>query len=120
MNEQLQKSLATILEKATHGVEAGVSFLSAEIPDVAHQLLSWKMAESLYIIFLCVLLLAGSFVAFYKVYKAEEKDILHFFEGGLVVTIFAAITAIISFILLFDYMFVALKIWLAPKIYLIE
>ena len=47
MNEQLQQALAQVIEKATDGVQSGVSFLSAELPDVIHQLLMWKMVESL-------------------------------------------------------------------------
>lgn len=47
MNDQLQQSLSKILEQAVSGVQAGVSLLSAELPDVIHQLLMWKMIESL-------------------------------------------------------------------------
>lgn len=47
MNEQLQQALAAILNKTMTGVDAGISFLSAEIPDVIHQLLMWKMIESM-------------------------------------------------------------------------
>jgi len=41
MNEQLQKALAEIIQKTMTGLDATVTFLSAEIPDVIHQLLLW-------------------------------------------------------------------------------
>ena len=47
MNDQLQQSLSQILDQAVSGAQAGVSLLSAELPDVIHQLLMWKMIESL-------------------------------------------------------------------------
>lgn len=42
----LQDSLVTIIQQVTSGVQAGVSFLQAEIPDVIRQLLLWKAAEA--------------------------------------------------------------------------
>lgn len=120
MNEQLQKSLATILEKATNGVEAGVSFLSAEIPDVAHQLLAWKMAESLLVSLVFALIIAGSFVILFKVFKAERGNILHLEEMGIPAVFSSAITSMFSFFPLAENAKSALQIWLAPKIYLIE
>lgn len=47
INDQLQQSLSQILDQAVSGVQAGVSLISAELPDVIHQLLLWKMIESL-------------------------------------------------------------------------
>ena len=46
MNEQLQKALVELIGKASNGIDASVSFLSAEIPDVIHQLLLWYAAKS--------------------------------------------------------------------------
>jgi len=43
----LEKSLVTIINKASEGIDNGVSFLSVQLPDVVHQLLTWKMLESL-------------------------------------------------------------------------
>lgn len=46
MNEQLQKALVELIGKASNGIDASVSFLSAEIPDVIHQLLAWYATKS--------------------------------------------------------------------------
>lgn len=47
MNEQAQKVLAELLQKAANGIDAAVSFSQAQIPDVVHQLLVWNMVHSL-------------------------------------------------------------------------
>lgn len=39
MNEQLQQALATILNKSIEGIDAGVEFMQAELPEVIEQLL---------------------------------------------------------------------------------
>ena len=41
MNEQLQQALVKVIEKANSGVDASISFLSDQLPDVVHQLLTW-------------------------------------------------------------------------------
>lgn len=44
----LQDSLVSIIQQVQSGVSAGVSFLSAEIPDVIKQLLIWKAVEAIF------------------------------------------------------------------------
>lgn len=46
MNEQMQAALIKLIEKAQSGIDTSVSFLSAEIPDVVHQLLLWYAVKS--------------------------------------------------------------------------
>lgn len=46
MNEQLQKALAEIISKASSGIDTSISFLSAELPDVVHQVLIWHSLKS--------------------------------------------------------------------------
>ncbi|MBJ8812670.1 hypothetical protein, partial [Citrobacter koseri] len=47
MNEQANKILIELLQKAANGIDAAVSFSQAQIPDVVHQLLVWNMTHSL-------------------------------------------------------------------------
>jgi len=47
MNEQANKVLADLLQKASNGIDAAVSFSQAQIPDVVHQLLIWNFTKSL-------------------------------------------------------------------------
>lgn len=46
MNEQANKVLAELLQKASNGIDAAVSFSQAQIPDVIHQLLVWNASIS--------------------------------------------------------------------------
>lgn len=47
MNEQAQKILADLLQKASNGIDSAVSFSQAQIPDVVHQLLVWNFVHSM-------------------------------------------------------------------------
>lgn len=74
MNEQLQQALAAILNKTMTGVDAGVSFLSAEIPDAIHQLLMWKMIESMLFFVLGIIVICLTMVFIRSQYRrAVEK-----------------------------------------------
>ena len=135
MNEQLQQALAQVIEKATDGVQSGVSFLSAELPDVIHQLLMWKMIESLV---MCIVGISLTSVMTYILIKysgvgAKIKDsdsrwkthhitLTHDAEGDIApwipATIAVPVIAALGFLSLVNIDW--LKIWLAPKVYLIE
>ena len=47
MEEQANKILVELLQKASNGIDAAVSFSQAQIPDVVHQLLLWNRVDSL-------------------------------------------------------------------------
>lgn len=47
MNEQANKILVELLQKASNGIDAAISFSQAQIPEVIHQLLVWNMVHSL-------------------------------------------------------------------------
>lgn len=125
MNEQLQQALTAILNKTMSGVDAGVNFLSAEIPDVIHQLLMWKLVSNSILAFLGLAVLIASYKLIRKglvnhatetakgwAYEKEGRYIAPFMLGG-VLSLFG------SGLLLVNGM-EALQIWIAPKIYLIE
>lgn len=122
MNEQLQQALASILGKTMQGVEAGVSFLSTEIPDVIHQLLVFKMAWSLVLFSAmgsCVLFLIIKGFRVAKKYNSDLDDS----EKGIPYVIWSlgcGIPSFIMFIIAMSQLKTVMMIWLAPKIYLIE
>ena len=144
MNEQLQQALLAILNKAMSGVEAGVSFLSAEIPDVIHQLLMWKMVSSgvgLLLILFSVAILTRMAVRGVRIItrhsvasstyirntgeiEKQARATMDDLSPKLPVAIFSIAGCLVSWLVLLiggiPLGFVMLKIWLAPKIYLIE
>ncbi|RRA27540.1 hypothetical protein C3O70_18315 [Cronobacter sakazakii] len=153
MNEQANKILVDLLQKASNGIDAAVSFSQAQIPDVINQLLLWKAASSFLVFFigLCLICFGPKFIArYYKrakswhenaVKKAQDdfeqgKSWTRYSPGssvtsvsfdsitgpGLAITLVAGLSSIVLFVIALaavtelDW----LKIWLAPKLYLIE
>lgn len=142
MNEQANKILVDLLQKASNGIDAAVTFSQAQIPDVIHQLLVWNFTKSLALTLLMVLTIP--FVVKFSmamlrrqqdgVFDNEgyswdrgkpkfkptliwQKDgdlspltIIFGFAIGLYVAILLGVVADMTW----------LKIWLAPKLYLIE
>lgn len=115
MNEELQKALASILNKTVSAAEAGASFLQKELPEVIQQLLMWKAVESaIYCLLSIACFLFGIWVT-----KKAWKTIRESDEGMEPLIMFpAAATAFSLFVALghTDW----LKILIAPKLYLIE
>lgn len=73
MNEQSQKILTDLLQRAVSGVDAAVSFSQAQIPDVIKQLLAWKFVVSLlFFITFILLLILMAFVAF-RVFRGYDS-----------------------------------------------
>ena len=111
----LPEALAKIIDKSLNAIDAGVNFLSQQIPDVIHQLLLYNMVWSL------IWWIAGmsgmifSIVTAYKICKSEKwyGDELGFACMGL---FFLFVMSVATFATHWDW----LQIWLAPKIYLIE
>lgn len=125
MNEQLQQSLAAILDKTVSGVEAGAAFLQAEIPDVVHQLLVWKMAQAgIEVIFLAFCIY--SYIWFFGFYKRQEEGSIwkNGYNGpdvpAMAVFTIGGFSSIFGATVIFYDISTMIQIWLAPKIYLIE
>ncbi|MES3482787.1 hypothetical protein [Citrobacter freundii] len=142
MNEQANKILIELLQKAANGIDAAVSFSQAQIPDVIHQLLVWKLTKSL-VITLIILATIPVVVKFVRSMMKREPDGVFDNEGyswdrgkpkykptliwqrdgdlSPFTIIFAAgcgLYVVAAFGLIIDLTW--LKIWLAPKLYLIE
>lgn len=117
MNEQLQTALAEMLGKANAGIDAGATFLQAQLPDVIQQLLVWKAVVSGLLCLLSVVALIGITVAIIKVLRNQE-----YWDGCDMppAVLVAGFMSILYFIPAAVWNIDWLQIWLAPKIYLIE
>lgn len=118
MNEQTNKILIDLLQKAASGVDAAVSFSQAQVPDIIRQLMVWKAAAYGMRIFFMSLFLLGCILLFQRAlkwYESFDNEALGFFSllssaligALLVVGILANISNLV-------------QLWLAPKIWLIE
>ena len=112
MNEKLSEALVELISLSVNGVE----FLVSEIPDVLHQLLIWKATVSA-ISMLCWVLLC---VAIYKFNRWQIGYLTKNKKFGEPYVMFNAFQMflIVPLVGLFDPTF--LKIWIAPKVFLIE
>lgn len=142
MNEQANKILVDLLQKASNGIDAAVSFSQAQIPDVIHQLLVWNFVSSLVstLLILATLPFACKFIM--KMMKREQdgvmgndgyswerdkekyKPTLVWEKNGDISPVSMLFGVGVFLYSLFVFVGVAdmtwLKIWLAPKLYLIE
>lgn len=134
----LNDALVEIIQKTQGAVETGVSFLSQQIPDVIHQLLVWKLAESLaygvvgITSFVLAVVLVRSMIkepvvvkegsaynrTKYKptLWRDYESDILPTIVGGGLAALVLAISSLVNL----PQFLTALQIYIAPKVWLIE
>lgn len=121
MNEQLQQALTAILNKTMQGVDAGVSFLNGQIPEVIYQLLVWKASLSAISMVACIALCFAIYklnVFQFRYIKKWKEDGDEFMDHPEMMINMIQIFWFIPVGVLFSLDW--LKIWLAPKIYLIE
>ena len=134
MNEQMQNALIEIIQKASSGIDTSVSFLSSEIPEVISQLLLWNIAASSVGMALSAIVIAISvsmIVWMMKLYgrgrDTGKPNWVH--DGGgydalreLVIPVSCVlfICLVAGPIVFVGNLMEVLKIWLAPKIWLIE
>ncbi|KAA5952051.1 MULTISPECIES: hypothetical protein [unclassified Pantoea] len=142
MNAQAQKILLDLLQKASDGIDAAVSFSQAQIPDVVHQLLVWNFVHSLVITLIAVATIPPVVLLMRKQFRRIGDGVLGDDDcswnrgkpryiptlvwdkrGELSMTIMPAGAVLVIWFMwvvstLLDLSW--LKIWIAPKLYLIE
>jgi hypothetical protein len=122
VKEKLEQALVEVIKKTQDTVSSGVDFLTAQIPDVVHQLLVFKLVEAVLIIIGCLLVLGALAWMDYRIYQSIRKnDKWEFIDHPEMVFHLLQIVPILGTLFpLISYTKTALMIWLAPKLYLIE
>jgi len=128
MNEQLQSALVSIIEKATTGIDAGVSFLSSEMPDVISQLIMWKMSYySFYFVLGVILIITSILISKSMIKGRKNKDESIWWdgrygmsEGGIFAAIVCAVAFSLGLIMAISNLTIIMQISIAPKIWLLE
>lgn len=123
-----QQLLVDLLKKAVQGVDAAVTFSQAQIPDVIHQLLVWNAVSSLgcQLLGLFFFLLCWFLIKFYNSSWERRASWTRFSDTSestssewdfrfLPVVVLSGVGCFLL-ALNFDW----LKIWLAPKLYLVQ
>jgi hypothetical protein len=133
MGDKLENALAEAIEKANSGIDAATEFVMSELPKVIQQALTWYAVESF--IFFCIglIMLACS----YKVVKTQYGVIYKKGEGltsfakdnydmlsmpGFLFIVSSSVLDVLCLIASISWIldFTWLKIWIAPKLWLIE
>lgn len=133
MEEQANKILVELLKKASNGIDAAVSFSQAQIPDVVHQFLIWSFVHSaLFQLAGLLLLIAAIKLPSFARTARNNGERWTSFDGRPndgyfissvyydICTVFVPIFGSIMGILIIAFNFEWLKIWIAPKLFLIE
>lgn len=123
MNEQLQKVLADIITRVTSGADAAIQFGKEQIPEVLKQLLIWNFTFSFLIWFSATAIIVGYIIWMLTKFKWWFKNQrTTTTEQDAAVTVLTVIWGFISFIMIFVFWCNLdwLKIWVAPKLYLLE
>ena len=115
MNEELQNALLSIITKVSSGADNAIEFLGDELPDVISQLLLWYGVYNFVLFALSIVFL---FVYSYLVFIKCRSAIHAVLDGGaeplwilsVVPLLFATLPLNLEW----------LKIWIAPKLWLIE
>ena len=113
MNEKANEVLLKLVNKAMNGIDAAVQFSQAKIPEVIHQFLMWNAVSSILIQVLAILIAFIPVVVFVRKWEVIcDNDA----EASVILNLFTVPFGAILFFTNFDW----LKIWLAPKLYLLE
>ena len=117
MDPQLKAQLEIFLASLISTTERGLTVAEAQIPQVIQEKLLYDSVEALMYTVLCVLLLiATGFLVRYAMflYNTKPSD-----DVWMISTLVSIITAITGFGLTFN-IFTLLKIYLAPRVYILE
>jgi len=115
LDEQLQKAMVEVLTKAIESTDKAAHFLASELPDVAQEVLKYYFVYSFFWCFVGGIVILIPIAMLYVNYKNEWK------KGGMVVLniVVGIIGGTMGMIIISENLD-WLKIWLAPKLYIIE
>lgn len=123
MNEQWEKVLSSLITKVTTGADAVIQFGSEQLPEVLKQLLIWNFTYSLLLWVISLSILIGYLWWMSVKWKwwMHNKATTSMSTDNLysIITFIWSILAFPSLIMFFSNLD-WLKIWVAPKLYLLE
>lgn len=127
MEEEVNKALADLLTMFVQGVEGAVEFGKQEVPEVVEQLLVFKTAEftitlvTLFFLFLASVRLQYNLWQGYKKASADHERRMRDEEIPYMFGVIGGILPTSVFLIGFTKNVTpTLKVWLAPKVYLLE
>lgn len=135
-NEEAKEVLAQLMQRALDGVDAAVDFSQQQIPIVIEQLLTWHFVESLVFGVILSALLPVWIYTLYRFRPGQQIDPEGKYYGNtkfnlftdndndpdsrIIFVVFASVAVVFCFFGGISDLLSAAKIWLAPKLYLLE
>lgn len=124
MNEKTLDTINSTLLSLINTTKEAAGFVAGEIPDVLHQLLVWKLVDSLVGFFTGILMLFLSVYLIRSGYKswklAQEEPFNRGYTAQQCAFWFGGVLLCLVSLLIMSLNFDWLQIWLAPKVYLLE
>ena len=120
MTEKLDNMLAETLQNFLNGLQTAQDFATAQLPDVINQLLTWYFTYYIILAIIAIALFIVQIIgSYYWITKVEPKLPSSVQWAGTVfgVGVGGGVLLIIEILML---NLTWLKIWIAPKIWLIE
>jgi hypothetical protein len=111
MNDEFQKKIIEWVQNIT-------SFAADKIPEFAQEILNYKFAEHIFGSIICILAFSLLLKISNIAYKKHEPN--SYSDGPIALCIVTAILSIIPFGIFIVEFNNVLKVWLAPKLYLLE
>jgi hypothetical protein len=125
MNEQLQTTVNEMLQKSISAFEQGAEWMAGEVPEVVNQLLMWHLAKYSLISLIAVIAFVFAMVTLRSIFLNKKDD--HWAwdsyglsEAGLVASIAAPLSGLISIVVFLETIFTPIQILIAPKLYILE
>lgn len=120
MDETTKQALGEFVEKMLKAAESGATWTAEQAPLVVQEWLRWKMAEavvtaSVLVVVFCVGIVAA--VASWRNWSdwCADDDLLH-----IIATAAVAVAGIIAGANSVWWIMLALKVWLAPRVVILE
>ena len=122
MTEELNKELVKILQDTTETIGSAKDFVIGELPDVVSQLLLWYWVHSAILMAIGLILLVALPIFSVKTWDTSwtHRDDNGTRDVGPVIIVWAILQVTVLFASLALMNLTWLKIWIAPKIWLIE
>lgn len=109
-------ALEHLINKVVSGIDQTTQFLSDQIPDVIHQLLLYTLVKDAIVLGIAVTFVLASTLGAWWAFSNRRQDSVERFFAGMIWVIGNAISVAVLIAFGID----LLKVWLAPKIWLIE
>lgn len=129
MNDELQQALTSLINKSIEVSGDALAFTQQQLPEVIQQLLLFKLVSGyMWVLLGASLAVCGIRLLKYSldiISKTKKEGNAHLREAyendtEMAWIVFGALCLLVGGILFFSFVSEVVKIWLAPKVYLIE